>query len=111
MDFSNSFYIATAVADAAEAGATYGVYSTANNTDYTGMQNAATSAQPNVSGITATATQYCEDTNNNTIACTSTGTVRKYVQVSVSAPYTLLASYILLPQNLTATALARRRIQ
>jgi Flp pilus assembly protein TadG len=111
MDFSNSFYIATAVADAAEAGATYGVYSTANNTDYTGMQNAAVNSQPYISGISATATQYCEDTNNNSVSCSATGTIRVYIDVSVSAPYSLLSSYILLPQSLTATARARRRIQ
>lgn len=112
MDFSNSFYVATAVANAAEAGANYGVLNTTNQTNYTGMQTAATGAQPYVSGMTATASQYCENTSNTSISCSTTGqTVRMFVKVSTRAPYSLLAGYIQLPTSVSASAVAYRRYQ
>lgn len=112
MDFSNSFYVATAVANAAEAGANFGVLNAANQSNYTGMQTAATGSQPYVSGMTASASQYCESTSNAAIPCTTTGqTTRMFVKVSTRAPYSVLAGYIDLPTSVSASAVAYRRYQ
>ena len=106
MDFSRVFYASIEVANAARAGAQYGISSSAHSTDYTGMQNAAKNDAPNVSGLTATASQFCTCPDNKTTTCGSGGCSgkRTYVKVITSATYTTLGTYPLLPNSVPLSA-------
>jgi Flp pilus assembly protein TadG len=126
IDFGRAYYLGIEVQNAAEAGALYG---TQNLTDITGMQSAATTDAPNVSGITATATNGCEcsDGSNSTASaspttsacpappsCTGSLTLISYVQVNTTATYTtLFHSWIVpgLPTTITLKGSAKMRQQ
>ena len=60
IDFGRGFYLSIEVSSAAATGALYGLQ---NNTDTTGMQDAAIADAHNVSGMTASASYGCECSN------------------------------------------------
>jgi Flp pilus assembly protein TadG len=89
LDMSRTFYTCSAVAGAAEAGVRYGLLSTGNNSDLAGMQRAALN-DANISGATATASQFCTCSDGTSISCSGTcssGQVRLYLQVTTAAPF------------------------
>lgn len=110
MDFSRVFYVGVGVTSAARAALYYGLQDDAYYTDYAGMQAAAIAAQPYISGMTATATRFCEDANNNSVTCTA-NSPHQYLDVTTSANYNLLSSYIFLPASTTVTGRARIRFK
>ena len=112
MDFGRLFYATTALSAAAEAGAAYGVQSTTTAVDYTGMQNAAIAAAPNLTGVTSTATQFCECSDNTSVSCAgscATGTMKTYLRVSVSGNYSMLSSYMFFNASMPITAAVNMR--
>jgi Flp pilus assembly protein TadG len=89
LDMSRMFYACSATSGAAEAGVRYGLLSTSNNSDLTGMQTAAI-RDANLTGASATATQVCKCSDGTSISCTGTcssGSLRLYLKVIVNAPF------------------------
>jgi len=112
MEFSRVFYTADAVVNAARAGAAYGSQSTALSADYTGMGTAATNDAGSGSGVTATASQYCECPGSHTgVNCSTSSCSGKltYVKVTSTATYSTLGTYswIPTPDSLSSTAYVR----
>lgn len=94
MEFSRVFYAADEVVNAARAGVQYGLQGTSSETDYTGMQNAAQNDGGDVSGLSATASQFCLCTDGSATSCT-TGvcTMRTYIQVVTSGTFQTVGKY------------------
>ena len=115
VEFGRMFYINIQVANAARAGVQYGALSIINANDNTGMQNAAISDAPNVTGLTATASHYCvcsggsNSPNCSITDCAAGSRLQVYVQVTTSAPFHTLTSFasIVLPSTLTGNAVMR----
>jgi Flp pilus assembly protein TadG len=124
IDFGRAYYLGIEVQSAAEAGALYG---TQNLTDIAGIESAATTDAPNVSGITATATNGCECSDGSLStaspspttstcpappACTGSLSLVSYVQVNTTATYTtLFHSWLIpgLPATMTLKGSAKMR--
>lgn len=90
IDMSRMFHTCSIVAGAAEAGVRYGLLSTSNNSDLTGMQNAALS-DANIAAATAAASSFCTCSDGSSVSCSGTcasGSVRLYLQVVVQTPFT-----------------------
>jgi TadE-like protein len=96
VDFGRAYYLSIEVANAARAGAQYGVR---NSADIPGMQNAALSDGADVPGLSAVATSGCEcsDGSDSVANCSSPPTcpggaggpiyLVNFVQVSTTATY------------------------
>ena len=108
-------YTAIELSEAARAGVAYGSQSAGTASDTSGMQTAAANAAPNISGMSATATQFwvCSNamTTHYSVAptCTSGNHMIHYVQVStsVSADPPFHLSGRVTPFNLTGLAIMR----
>ena len=80
--------------------------------DINGMKTAATNDASGISGLTATATQYCQCGTGAPTTCPLLGVCtdpRAYVKVNTSAPFQTLLHYPGLPASLTLTAKAIMR--
>jgi Flp pilus assembly protein TadG len=99
-------YCAITTTNAARAGVQYGAQSLITASDTVGMQTAALNDAPNLAGMTATASFYCQCANGAASTCKATdcsGSRRLlYVEVDTSYAYTPLAQYPGIP---TATTL------
>ncbi len=105
---------ATCASDAAHAGASYGSYSASTTTDYTGMQNAAISAAPSLTGMTASASRFCQCTNGTSISCAGScanGKMLLYVQVTTQGTATTIFKYKILNFSGTVNGKATMRAQ
>jgi Flp pilus assembly protein TadG len=105
-DFARGFYTYLEVAGAADAGAQYGAQNRIAAADYAGMQNAATLAAADLTGMTATASSFCTCSDGgSTISCTNPGSclanVNLYVQVNTTATFKTLVPYPGIPSKLT----------
>ena len=116
MDFSRVFYVSIQLNDAAMAGVQYAMLASSNYADYTGMQTAASNAQPNLSGMTAVASSYCVEApttptgdEGDVTACR--GTVHQYLQVATAVDYPLFSTYFSLPGSMNLKGLAVVRLQ
>jgi Flp pilus assembly protein TadG len=115
-DLTRMFYYARMVTSAAEAGVHYGMYTAANWTDYTGMQNAATASAGNVASLSAVATSYCAcPGTTGTVACASTcagsTTPEEYVQVTTTYPFAAVVAWPSLPSTFTISYTAVMPVQ
>jgi Flp pilus assembly protein TadG len=114
IDFGRAYYLNVEVSNAAYTGAMYG---TQNNTDTTGMQNAATGDAVDVSGMTATASYGCEcsDGSSPVVSCSTQPTcatnVVDYVQVTTSYTYKPMFPWPGIPSSLAMQGFARLRAQ
>lgn len=112
VDFGRAFYLATEVASAAEAGASYGVSSP---TDVSGMKATALLNASDVSGFTPTATYGSECTDGSASASlsatppTCSSGVVQYVEVDASATYSPLLHIPGIPASLPISSKARMR--
>lgn len=103
-DFGRVFFVAIALNSAARAGTQYGIQSPANAADTTGMIQAAENDASNISGVTATASEYCECPDGSTPACNaspSCGDMRVYVQVNTSGSFQTLLNYPGIPSSIS----------
>jgi Flp pilus assembly protein TadG len=100
-------HFAILVGNAAHAGAQYGGQSLISALDITGMQNAALNDAQNVTGVTATATSYCQCADGSASTCAATACPAShrlvYVQVTVAGTYQSLFKYPGLPHSVTVT--------
>ena len=102
-DFGRVFYVAIELNNAARAGTQYGIQSPANAADVSGMQTAAQNDASNVSGVTATASEYCQCPDGSTQACNSTpacNDMRVYVEVDTAGTFQTLLNYPGIPASI-----------
>jgi Flp pilus assembly protein TadG len=105
---------ATAVANAARIGAQFGSSSPSQTTNTSGIQTAAVNSAPNFSGLTVTSAQVCKCSNGSAVSCSGTcssGKVRMYVQVNISASSSALFPYPGVPYTGSIAAQAMMRAQ
>ena len=105
---------AMAVSAAARAGAQYGSLSPANASDTAGMQSAAASAAPNLSGLVVTPVRVCRCSDGSAVSCGSacaSGPMATYVEVTARATAPNAFRYPGLPYTgaVSATAVMRAR--
>ena len=113
-DYARVFFMSIEVNNAARAGAAYGIASSSNNTDFTGMQNAANSDGAEVPGLTSTASQYCECSKGVKITCGASPACSDqatYVEVDTSAIFQTLFNYPGIPNtiHLSGSAILRAK--
>ena len=115
IDFARVYYESIAVASAARAGAQYGAQKVTTSGDFAGMQQAALNDLTGVTGVTVTASRYCQCPNGSTVNCT-TGTCagtqinpRIYVTVTVTKTFTTLFPYPGIPNPVVLTRVATVR--
>jgi Flp pilus assembly protein TadG len=98
VETGRAFYIAISVGNAARAGVQYGAQNLTTAADNAGMQSAASNDAPNITGMTATASHYCVCSDGSASTCLATdcsGSHRLlYTQVTTSAPYAPLISFM-----------------
>lgn len=121
MDFSRVFNLSISLNHAARAGVQYAMFSPANQSNYTAMQDAAIASQPNVTGMTAQASLVCRQdpvdqasaTDGPVQQCAGAGGAfqRQYLQVVTTKQYDLFSTYLLLPGTLTVRGRAQVRLQ
>lgn len=113
IDFGRAYYLSIEVANAARAGAQYGVL---NSSDTAGMQTAAESDAPDVPNMTATPQVGCEclDGSNSMSPCSSppacTGNPVGFVEVTTNATYTPVIPWPSVPVSIPLTGQAKMRI-
>src|SRR5271157_1972171 len=106
-------YAGIGVTNAARAGVQYGSQNSTTASDNAGMQQAASNNAPNLTGMTATATHYCQCVNGSASTCQPTdcqGSRRVlYVEVDTSYRFTTLIKYpgIPTPIQLSGKAVSR----
>ena len=113
-DFSRVFYMSIEAANAARAGVQYGAQSTTKASDTSGMQQAALNDAANLSGLTATASNFCEcppSTSHVTCSSTSCSGMEMYVQVNTSAQFQTLVHYPGVPSTVTLNESALMRAE
>lgn len=117
MDFSRVLYAGIAVANAARAGVQYGALTPGHSGDTTGMVNAATAdaANQGLTGVSATARNFCGCTSSTTeVACSSTcsgATPDGYVEVTVTYTFNTLFAMTGIPQTMPISKTAKMRVQ
>ena len=115
-EFARLAYAGIEVSNAARAGVAYGSQSSATASDFTGMQTAATNDSPNVSGLTATATEFWSCSNapstqsSSPPTCTTGNHLLNYVQVKTTATVNPLIHIPGLPNTFTMRGLAIMRV-
>ena len=116
-EFARLAYAGIEVSNAARAGVAYGSQSSTTASDITGMQTAATNDSPNVSGLSATATEFWSCSNapctqsSTPPTCTGTGNhLLNYVQVRTTATVDPLIHVPGLPTTYTLRGLAIMRV-
>lgn len=115
MDYGRVYFTSIAVANAARAGAEYGVSSTGNQNDQTSIQNFAKLDGAEVGTMTVTSNTVCK-CGATVVACSGTtcggyGVPRVYVQVTASKDVALLLKYPGLPTTVTISRTATFRLQ
>jgi Flp pilus assembly protein TadG len=112
-------YASIEVSNAARAGVAYGSQSSSTASDLTGMQTAATNDGGNVTGLSATASQFwaCSSSSvpyvqlSSPPTCTGTGNhLLNYVQVTTTATVDPLVHLPGLPSTFTLRGLAIMRV-
>ena len=115
-DFGRLMYIWIDVTNAARAGVQYGAQSRATAENNAAMQTAATNdGSTDVTGLTATATQFCSCANGSSSTCLPTDCsgshIIEYVQVNTSVSVAPMFTYPGLPGTLTLTGQAVMRVE
>lgn len=109
-------YSAIELSEAARAGVAYGSQTAGTASDISGMQTAATNAAPNISGMSATASQFWVCSNAMTThysaapTCTTGNHVIHYVQVNTSMAATTPFQLAGHPSSYTLTGAAIMRV-
>jgi Flp pilus assembly protein TadG len=111
-DFGRLYYEAVAVENAARCGTQFAVVSTANHSNFAGMQQAALNELQGLSGGTATAVHLCRCSWSQENDCSSNcGSKRTYVQVTVRKTFNTLVPYPGIPSPVQLRAVSIMRIK
>lgn len=91
VEFGQVAYTSIEVANAAKAGVQYGTQDNTTALDGTGIQNAASAAAPNLSGLTATSSNSCVCSDGTSSTCLNTDCPNSHMEdtVTVNTSYTL----------------------
>jgi len=115
IDFGMLFYTTIELANAAQTGAEYGAQSNTRALDTSGMQTAAVNDAHDVSGVSATATHFCQCPDGAAANCLtgscSGKSPRLYVKVTTQAAFTTPIPYPGLPYSTTLSRDATMRAQ
>ncbi|MDR5726194.1 MAG: TadE/TadG family type IV pilus assembly protein [Terriglobia bacterium] len=118
-EFGRLAYAAIEISNAARAGAAYGAQTNITASDFGNIELAATQDAPNVSGVTATAMNFCTcssgaatpDCTTALTPCPSPARIQEYVQVNTTATVDPLFHYPGLPSTFTLTGQAIMRVE
>jgi Flp pilus assembly protein TadG len=106
--------VAIALASAARAGVQYGAQSLTTVSDTAGMQSAAKADAPNLAGMTATGTYFCQCSDGTASSCLSTDCASShrlmYVRMNTSATYTPWFNWPGVPLTTTLSSRAIMRV-
>jgi Flp pilus assembly protein TadG len=113
MELGRAYYAAAEVANAARAGVQFAAINPANASNSAGMQQAAKDDAMNVSGLTATASKFCECSDGTSVDCTtgSCSGKRTYVKVATSVQFQTIGTYPGIPSPFTIGSQATMRVQ
>jgi Flp pilus assembly protein TadG len=111
-------YASIEVSNAARAGVAYGSQNHTTASDTANIQVAATQDAPNITSLTATATQVCSCSSGTSITCANAGTtcvspahIIEYVQVQTTAPVNTLFHFPGIPSTVTFRGYAIMRVE
>jgi hypothetical protein len=117
-DFARLAYAGIEVSNAARAGVQYGAQNRITAMDIAGMKLAATNDGPDVTSMSATASNSCVCTSGATITCANAATAcvapartLQYVQVNTTAAVRTLFHYPGLPATFNLTGQASMRVE
>jgi Flp pilus assembly protein TadG len=113
-EFLRIYYTAIELNNAARAGVQYGINSPANAADVQGMQQAALNDGSDITGMTATASQYCECSNGSSVSCGTANACsdeRVYVEVDTTATFNTLTDWPGIPKSIALSGRAVMRAQ
>ncbi len=102
------------VANAARSGAQYGAQNLGTAADLTGMAAAARNDAQNITGLSATAVQFCRCADGTSSTClpTDCGTSHRlvFVQVDATGTFTSILHFPAVPASQTITSRATMRV-
>jgi Flp pilus assembly protein TadG len=114
-EFGRLAYAAIEVSNAAHAGAAYGSQSRTYAADIANIKTAATQDAPDVSGLTATASYFCQCSNGSSSTCAvtdcSTSRIITYVTVNTTGTINPLIYLPGLPKSYILTGQAVMRVE
>ena len=117
-EFGRLAYAAIEVSNAARAGASYGSLSRSRAADLTNIELVASADAANLTGVTATATNFCACSTGGTITCSTALTdcpsparVIDYLQVNTSATFDPLFHLSGLPTTFALSGQAIMRVE
>jgi TadE-like protein len=115
VDLARVFFVSIGVSNAARAGVAYGAQSLTTAKDNSGMKQAALDDGSGISGLSATAKEFCECVVAGVhLSCSPTpicGKPHTYVQVQTSAQFQTLLHYPGLPSTVELSGNAVMRVQ
>jgi Flp pilus assembly protein TadG len=115
MDFARIVYAGIEVSGAAKAGVQFGALTPGNSGNTTGMVQAATNDAADLSGLTATARNFCScDGGANEVDCSSSGcgtTPSGYVSVTANYTFNTLFPWPGIPNSINLARTAKMRVQ
>lgn len=112
-DFARVFYTSITVADAARAGVAYGAQSYLTAVNYSAIEQAALNDGKNVSGLTATATHFCQ-CNDTTVDCASVSPCSEpnvFVQVTATDTFHTMFDYPGIPSTIPLSSTAVMQVK
>lgn len=111
-DFARVFYASIEVANVARAGVQYGVQNYTTGIDYPGMENAALNDGQNISGLQATASEFCQ-CGSQTVACSPSQCSQPqiFVQVTTNATFNTLLHYPGIQSSIPLSSIAVMEVQ
>lgn len=114
VEMGRMYYASLTADDAARAGVEYGAQSLATASDINGMETTAVNDSKDVSGMTATASQWCECGDGTKKTCgdamCSSGTESVYVEVDTQMQFHTLLNYPGITSSVSIAGRAIRRV-
>jgi Flp pilus assembly protein TadG len=113
-EFLRIYYTTIELNNAARAGVQYGINSPANAANLQGMQQAALTDGGDITGMTATASEYCECSDGSAVSCGTANACadeRVYVEVDTSATFYTLTDWPGIPRSIALSGKAIMREQ
>lgn len=111
-DFARVFYAAICVAGAARAGVQYGSQNYATAVEYDNIKQAALNDGKNVSGLSATASDFCM-CGDDIVACSPPQCANPdtYVKVTTTATFNTILQYPGVPSSIPLSSTAIMEVQ
>ena len=116
-DFGRIYYASIELANAATAGALYGVFTVGRSGNIDAMRTAALAEAADLTGVTVTPARYCQcpsgTTNDcsNLNACGAGVKMRYYVKVTTQKTYNTMAKFPKMPNSVNLRRTVVMRVQ